>query len=198
MAHWAGNRGWHLFEARDMAERQILNTWKEIAAYLSRGVRTAQRWEISYKLPVHRPNGDAQTVYAFSDEIDAWLERSKPRNVSYIRPTFIVVDLMTPGALSDLKLSIEQAKFNVLTSYTSSEVIATAEKYEVDGFVVDAVLLDKHPAELGRELRKLYPSKIRVLVGEDCPDVFDACIPPGNINAVVDWLIAKFGRPEFA
>lgn len=181
-----------------MPERQTLNTWKEIAAYLSRGIRTVQRWEISYKLPVHRPNGDAQTVYAFSDEIDSWMERSKPRNIAYVRPTFIVVDLMTPGALSDLKLSIEQAKFNVLTAYTSSEVIATAEKHDVEGFVVDAVLLDKHPAELGRELRKLYPSKVRILVGEDCPGIFDACIPPGKASAVVEWLIEKFGRPGLA
>ena len=31
-----------------------LDSWKEIAAYLGRGVRTVQRWEREEGLPVHR------------------------------------------------------------------------------------------------------------------------------------------------
>jgi hypothetical protein len=33
---------------------KVLNSWKEIANYLARAVRTAQRWECNSKLPVHR------------------------------------------------------------------------------------------------------------------------------------------------
>jgi hypothetical protein len=55
-----------------------LESWKEIAAYLRRGVRTVQRWERTESLPVHRHHHDKRgTVYAFRDEIDTWLEDRK-------------------------------------------------------------------------------------------------------------------------
>jgi hypothetical protein len=52
-----------------------LESWKEIAAYLNRGVRTVQRWERTEALPVYRHHHDKRgTVYAFRHEIDAWRE----------------------------------------------------------------------------------------------------------------------------
>jgi hypothetical protein len=56
---------------------QLLNSWKEIAAYLGRGVRTAQRWERDLRLPVRRPRGkDRSAVIAFTYELDQWLKHS--------------------------------------------------------------------------------------------------------------------------
>jgi len=56
-------------------ERDCLDSWKEIAAYLGRGVRTAQRWEKCESLPVHRHfHAKASSVWAFKHEIDAWLQ----------------------------------------------------------------------------------------------------------------------------
>lgn len=50
-----------------------LDSWKEIAAYLKREVRTVQRWEKSAGLPVHRLLIQRQgTVYAYKTELDAW------------------------------------------------------------------------------------------------------------------------------
>ncbi len=50
-----------------------LDSWKEIAAYLKRGVRTAQRWEREEGLPVRRLKHDALgSVYAFRSELDQW------------------------------------------------------------------------------------------------------------------------------
>src|SRR5580698_82582 len=50
-----------------------LDSWKEIAAYLKRGVRTVQRWEHSSGLPVHRLELDRQSsVFAYKPELDAW------------------------------------------------------------------------------------------------------------------------------
>lgn len=50
-----------------------LDSWKEIAEYLRRDVRTATRWE-SQGLPLHRvPGGKGRSVFAFTHEIDAWL-----------------------------------------------------------------------------------------------------------------------------
>jgi hypothetical protein len=52
-----------------------LESWKEIAVYLKRGVRTVQRWERTEALPVHRHHHDKRgTVYAFRREIDDWRE----------------------------------------------------------------------------------------------------------------------------
>lgn len=59
--------------------RQILNGWKEISDHLERGVRTAQRWESSLSMPVHRPAlKNRSAVVAFSDELDSWLSRTSP------------------------------------------------------------------------------------------------------------------------
>jgi ATP-dependent Clp protease ATP-binding subunit ClpA len=56
---------------KEGAER--LESWKEIAAYLRREVRTVQGWEKSEGLPVHRHQHSRQgTVYAFKSELEAW------------------------------------------------------------------------------------------------------------------------------
>jgi Tol biopolymer transport system component len=55
-----------------------LDSWKEIAAYLKRGVRTVQRWERSSALPVHRLGIDRQgSVFAYKPELDAWWEQRR-------------------------------------------------------------------------------------------------------------------------
>jgi len=53
-----------------------LDGWKEIAAYVARGVRTAQRWERELGLPIHRMRtGTGEVVFADKAEIDAWLRK---------------------------------------------------------------------------------------------------------------------------
>jgi Predicted integral membrane protein len=50
-----------------------LDSWKEIAVYLNRSVRTVRRWEHEEGLPVHRHLHRSQaSVYADKLEIDAW------------------------------------------------------------------------------------------------------------------------------
>ena len=52
----------------------MLNSWKEIASYLDRGVRTVQRWERELQLPVHRiGKGKRSPVYAIATELKLWL-----------------------------------------------------------------------------------------------------------------------------
>lgn len=64
--------------------QRVLNSWKEIAHYVGRGVRTVQRWERDLGFPVRRPRSHQRSaVIAFPDEIDAWLKRThlrEPRN----------------------------------------------------------------------------------------------------------------------
>jgi tetratricopeptide (TPR) repeat protein len=58
----------------DEPPRTKLSTWKDIGAYLGRDERTVKRWERRRGLPVHRaPGGGKSTVFAYVQEIDAWL-----------------------------------------------------------------------------------------------------------------------------
>ena len=62
-----------------------LDSWKEIAAYLNRDVRTVTRWEAE-GLPVHRHQHHKQaSVYAYRDEVAAWVENRQPRRAPTTR-----------------------------------------------------------------------------------------------------------------
>lgn len=67
-------------------DRKILSSWKDIAAYMGRGVRTVQRYE-HLGLPVIRLNGHFQSsVMAFTNEIDAWIRETAMRSFVPIMP----------------------------------------------------------------------------------------------------------------
>ncbi len=56
-----------------------LESWKEIAAYLQRDVRTLMRWEKHEGLPVHRHHHlSRSSVYAYPSELEAWRANRKP------------------------------------------------------------------------------------------------------------------------
>jgi TolB-like protein/Tfp pilus assembly protein PilF len=62
-----------------LAPGERLDSWKEIANYLNRNVRTAQRWERVERLPVHRhKHVKHESVYAYKSEVDAWREKRQP------------------------------------------------------------------------------------------------------------------------
>ena len=66
--------------------RERLDSWKQIAVYLNREVRSVQRWEKREGMPVHRhPHLKASTVYAFKSEIDGWL-RGRAQTLSGPHP----------------------------------------------------------------------------------------------------------------
>ncbi|HET8667754.1 MAG TPA: hypothetical protein VFM10_07215, partial [Terriglobales bacterium] len=59
----------------------VLTSWKEIASYLGKGVRTVQRWERELGLPVRRPKPkEKQIVLAFPGELDRWVRHANPYN----------------------------------------------------------------------------------------------------------------------
>jgi hypothetical protein len=65
----------------------VLNSWKEIAQYVGRAVRTVQRWE-SLGLPARRLRGKSRSaVLAMTDELDAWLRASPARRVKSLPPS---------------------------------------------------------------------------------------------------------------
>jgi hypothetical protein len=56
-------------------ESAVLSSWKDIARYMGKGVRTVQRWERHLGLPVRRPNGVSHKSAVLLDrsDLDAWL-----------------------------------------------------------------------------------------------------------------------------
>lgn len=82
----------------DSADR--LESWKEIAAYLHRDVRTVQRWEAAEGLPVHRHQHKKRgSVFALRSELDAW--RSSRQHELFAEPE-VTADHAQPAARSPL------------------------------------------------------------------------------------------------
>src|SRR5215472_5673563 len=60
-----------------------LDSWKEIAAYLRKDIRTVQLWEKREGLPVHRHAHTARaTVYAYASELEAWLAERQQKGAA--------------------------------------------------------------------------------------------------------------------
>jgi hypothetical protein len=55
---------------------RILSSWKDIANHTGKGVRTVQRWEHEFGLPVRRPvNGvGKRMVMLNTSDMDVWME----------------------------------------------------------------------------------------------------------------------------
>jgi hypothetical protein len=67
-------------QMRRLTDQQTLESWKAIANYLNRSVRTVRRWETYEGLPVHRQKHTrGSSVYAYSAELDEW--RGRHRNI---------------------------------------------------------------------------------------------------------------------
>ena len=64
-----------------------LDSWKEIALYLRRSVRCVQRWEKNEGMPVRRhSHANGKSVYAFRDELPAWLQARQLRSMEIPSP----------------------------------------------------------------------------------------------------------------
>jgi hypothetical protein len=71
---------------KQMERPQFLSGWKEIAAYLGKGVRTTQRYERDSGLPVRRPAGKPSgSVIATKAELDGWVKASPIREIFHLR-----------------------------------------------------------------------------------------------------------------
>lgn len=66
------------------SESHVLTSWKEVAVYLGKGVRTVQRWERELALPVRRPYGlEKHVIVALPSELDDWMHtRMQPRTAN--------------------------------------------------------------------------------------------------------------------
>ena len=92
-------------------QNELLNSWKEIASYLNRGVRTVQRWEIELGLPVRRPRGKSRSaVMAMRAELDAWIKSCPVTHVAKANGHDAPPALFTTTAVPRLNMLILQSR----------------------------------------------------------------------------------------
>jgi len=89
-----------------MQDKHFLNSWKEVADYVGRSARTLQRWEKSWKLPMHRPAGRMRSaVIAVTSEIDDWIRQTPVAGLTKdARPT----EGLEPAAAKPTRPTISQ------------------------------------------------------------------------------------------
>jgi len=110
-----------------------LTGWKEIANYLDVTVRTAQLWEKSRGLPVHRlPGGGKPSVFSTIEELEAWIQ-SNPDHPSPEPPSSATPHPRSTGRLrlaAIVAISVVVSAFAIIqiplgpTSTLVSEVVA--------------------------------------------------------------------------
>src|SRR6266702_6568981 len=88
-----------------LPDRKLVS-WKEIASYLGREVRTVQRWERTEGLPVHRHEHQKKsTVYAYTSELDEWFKNRQPADDPEADAAFVpepdTADLNSGAEISD-------------------------------------------------------------------------------------------------
>ncbi|QHN03973.1 tetratricopeptide repeat protein [Granulicella sp. WH15] len=128
-----------------------LDSWKEIASYLKREVRTVQMWEKKEGLPVHRHfHTHLGTVFAFRSEIEEWGKKQAAKQAGNkfdaVSPTEI------DGNTIGRRVRIEVSPFRDLSIGSSYPVLC--------GMIVTETIA---------ALKRLDQSKIEVLHSELTP-----------------------------
>ena len=92
-------------------ESTVLSSWKDIARYMGKGVRTVQRWERHLGLPVRRPIGAAHKSAVLLDrsDLDAWMETRFSIRAPQ-KDEASQVDLPSGSARSNLREGIQTAR----------------------------------------------------------------------------------------
>ncbi|MFX1535258.1 MAG: hypothetical protein ACFFDI_13625 [Promethearchaeota archaeon] len=65
-----------------MNQGDRLDSWKEIANYVKREIKTCLKWEKEFGLPVYRINTKSlrSRVFAYKTEIDQWFKKRAKMN----------------------------------------------------------------------------------------------------------------------
>jgi hypothetical protein len=100
-----------------------LEGWKQIAPYLRVCQKTAQKWELRQRMPVHHLPGFRGQVYAQSEELDAW-------KLTDLAPAFsrTVTVRLPEDVLTTLRPLIEQ-RFTSMQEFVSHAVAQYARQH---------------------------------------------------------------------
>jgi len=147
-----------------MSER--LDSWKDIAGYLCRDVRTVQRWERERSLPVHRlPGGRKPRIYAMKSELDLWLKGS-PADPAPSTPSVAVLpfanlseskenEYFSDGLADEIINALTRIPGLLVTARTSSFAFRGSEQdvREIGASLGAGVLLEGSVQRSGNRIR---------------------------------------------
>lgn len=126
---------------------QFLSGWKDIATYLDKGVRTVQRYEREFGLPVRRPAGrDRGSVVATKTEMDAWVAASPIREAYELVPRAVEAE---SAAIRQIKLNMEEMR------RLSRQM--TALKTQL---IVSVELVQRNVVDLTRQVARNLPAQV--------------------------------------
>lgn len=101
---------------------ELLSSWKEIANYLNCGIRTVQRWESQFGLPVRRLGTKHRSgVMAMRAEVDSWLKTHSLQNQ---------VVTSVAGALVADEGTIRFLQTEIESGLTFAELASTAQPHD--------------------------------------------------------------------
>lgn len=118
---------------------EILGSWKEIAAFFGRSVRTVQRWEKTHGLPVSRPSGaSSKIVFAASHDLEVWLRRNGDPDSGREANKVVLMVCGRTAARLELRGALEDAGYLVI----SCADCRRAEEILLNGLRVNLLLTE--------------------------------------------------------
>jgi TolB-like protein len=139
-------------------ESDLLESWKRIATYLRRDIRTLQRWERQRNLPIHRlPGGGKASVYALRTELDAWRrgESAQPY-INSGSPYFVSIAVLPFANLSEARSNqyfSQGLVDNLITGLTHLPGVQIAALHETGGRLLATLLLGGSVQVSGQQVR---------------------------------------------
>lgn len=127
-----------------------LVSWKAIAEQLGCDERTAKRWEQERQMPVHRaPGGKRSNVFAFTGELDAWLQTGTERVHVSSRPLAAKPQLSDAFSVTRGKSSPPMAAAIASAPLRSRPLLQIGTAVLLGGtvvfLIVAALWLERHP-----------------------------------------------------
>lgn len=92
---------------RGDALSKMLSSWKEIAHFFGKGVRTVQRWEKTLDLPIHRPPGaPSNVVLARTSDLEEWMHRGPVARAVSEEATAAPASAAVVASIGNLELEV--------------------------------------------------------------------------------------------
>ena len=134
----------------------MLSSWKEIAHFFGKGVRTVQRWEKTLNLPIRRPPGaPSNVVLARTSDLEAWMHRGLGKTaVEGSNAAVESAELESEVIVSELEDEVR-----ALILHAGGKVISSADNSISEASTTDRLrkLLEEVRASSGSSERDEHP-----------------------------------------
>jgi PleD family two-component response regulator len=156
----------------------VLTSWKQVAEYLGKAVRTVQRWERNFGLPVRRQEGAGKNaVVAHPEELQEWLrtffQKAGVDSKAQTREQELARLRRLTKLMTDRSEELNQRLATVLQSVNAAQVrLRGGDKAPLRGFTVLAVDDNEaHNYALSRILGRSGSTVLRAFTGRQALDL---------------------------